>query len=275
MIDSKIKKIEMDLLIKAVKDRYGYDFENYSRASMYRRMTALQTELGLYTLSQLIYPVLHDREIFEKLLYKMSVTVTEMFRDPEVFLSLRKEIIPYLDTFPFIRIWLAGCATGEEAYSLAILLAEEGVYDRCQIYATDFNDTALKSARNGIYKPDVIKKYMNNYRRSGGQASLSEYFHSDYDSVIINSNLKENITFANHNLAIDQSFSEVNLILCRNVLIYFNQSLQNRVLQLFRESLLPNGFLCLGTRESLRFSPVVSDFVPIRKELNIYKRIIR
>ncbi len=252
----------------------GYDFRNYAGASLHRRIHHLRETLGLSTISGLIPLVLHDRNAMRQLTQLMSITVTQMFRDPEVFLFLRKEIIPYLKTFPFVRIWAAGCATGEEVYSLAILLKEEGLYERCHIYATDYNNDALQKAEEGIFQLEHIKEYMENYRKSGGRDSLSRYFHSEYDSVIMDSRLKQNVTFAAHNLAMDTSFCEVNLILCRNVMINFDRELQTRVFSLFRESLIPNGFLCLGTREGLLSSGIEQDFETVSRDHKVYKKLV-
>ena len=270
----ELEQLEIELLLNAVFRESGYDFRNYAGASLQRRIHHLRERLGESTISGLIPLVLHDREAMRQLILVMSVTVTEMFRDPEVFLFLREEIIPYLKTFPFVRIWVAGCASGEEVYSLAILLSEEGLYERCQIYATDFNSDALRKAEEGIYQLEQVKEYMDNYRRSGGKDSLSRYFHSQYDSVIMDSSLKRNITFAVHNLATDTSFCEVNLILCRNVMIYFNRDLQVRVFNLFKESLSANGFLCLGTREGIMSSGMEDCFDAVSREYKVYKKLV-
>jgi chemotaxis protein methyltransferase CheR len=196
-----------------------------------------------------------------------------MFRDPLVFLALRELVVPFLKTHPFCKFWVAGCATGEEVYSLAILLHEEGLLDRSQIYATDMNDESLKKARDAIYPLKEIKKYSENYLKAGGKRTLSEYYHSKYNNVIINSQLKKNITFANHNLVMDWVFGEMNLILCRNVLIYFAQELQNRVLRLFYESLGRSGYLCLGNKEDIRFLELARHFEKAHASEKIYKKI--
>jgi chemotaxis protein methyltransferase CheR len=194
-----------------------------------------------------------------------------MFRDPWFFMTLRKKVIPFLRTFPFINVWQAGCATGEEVYSLAILLKEEGLYDRTRIYATDFNDAALERAKTRIYPLDRIKEYSVNYQKAGGQKSLANYYRARYQSIILDAALLDNITFANHNLATDGVFAEMHLILCRNVLIYFDRNLQNRVLSIFRDSLCYNGFLCLGSKETLQFSAVQPDFVEFATKERIYQ----
>jgi chemotaxis protein methyltransferase CheR len=270
---TEIEQIEIDLVLRALQERYGYDFTHYARASLTRRIRNFLVQTQFQRISQLIPGLLYDANCIEAFLGGLSVSVTEMFRDPQVYRKIRTEVIPYLKTFPHVRIWHAGCATGEEVYSLAILLAEEGLYDRCQIYATDFNETSLKKAQAGIFPLEPIRHYTANYQKSGGTRSFAEFYHSEYDGVIMSREIKRNITFANHNLAMDASFGEMHLIFCRNVLIYFDAILQNRVLQLLRQSLIMNGFLCLGTKEGLRFSEVESSFVPIAAEERIYKKI--
>jgi len=266
-----IKQIEIDLLVEAIYQRYGYDFRQYSQASIKRRVQHHLTKTEFQTISDLIPSILHDEQAFTSLFLDLSITVTEMFRDPWVYLALREKVIPFLKTFPFINVWQAGCATGEEVYSLAILLKEEGLYDRARIYATDFNEVALEKARARIYPLDRIKEYSRNYQKAGGQRSLADYYRAQYQSVILDASLQENVTFANHNLATDSVFSEVHLILCRNVLIYFDRTLQNRVLTIFRDSLRYNGFLCMGSKESLQFSSVKDDFVKFADKEKIYQ----
>jgi chemotaxis protein methyltransferase CheR len=227
---------------------------------------------GSKSISEMIPKLLYDPSFFEELLFDFSVTVTEMFRDPDFFLAVRQKVIPYLKTHPFIKIWHAGCATGEEVYSMAILLQEEGLYDRCTIFATDFNDSSIKIAKDGIYRLDGVQKFTKNYQAAGGKNSFSDYYLADYDSVIMDQSLKKNVTFANHNLVSDHVFSEMHLILCRNVMIYFDKTLQNRVFKLFSDSLSHKGFLCLGNRESLRFSDVFTHFKAIDEQQRIYSK---
>ena len=217
--------------------------------------------------------ILHDPSVFEKVVYDFSITVTEMFRDPSFYQSLRNKIIPYLKTYPFIKIWHAGCATGEEVYSLAILLKEEGIYNKATIFATDFNEHALDVARQGIYSLKDTQKYSTNYQKAGGKASFSDYYYARYNSAIMRKSLSKNVTFANHNLVTDGVFGEMHLILCRNVLIYFNKDLQNKVLTLFNESLIHGGFLALGSKETLSFSSIENDFKPIDKKNKIFRKI--
>lgn len=266
-----VKQIEVSLLLEAIYQRYGYDFRQYSRASIQRRLLHHLSKTGFQTISDLIPGILHDETVFTSLVSDLSVTVTEMFRDPWFYLALRKKVIPFLKTFPFINIWHAGCATGEEVYSLAILLKEEGLYDRARVYATDFNDAVLERAKARIYPLERIKEYSLNYQRAGGQRSLADYYRASYQSVILDASLQDNITFANHNLATDGVFSEMHLILCRNVLIYFDRTLQNRVLAVFRDSLCYNGFLGLGGKETLRLSDVQGDFVKFAAREKIYQ----
>nr|MBF0220620.1 protein-glutamate O-methyltransferase CheR [Desulfobulbaceae bacterium] len=267
-----LEKIELDLMLEAIVRRYGYDFRNYSKASMERRVKQAKVKLGCAEITDLTRNLLHDSVFFQKLVSDFSITVTEMFRDPEVYKTLREKVLPYLATYPFIKVWHAGCATGEEVYSFAILLHEEGLLERTTIYATDFNEDALSTARQGIFSIDRTKEYAENYRKSGGKASLSEYFHAQYDSIVMANSLKKNITFARHNLVTDQVFGEMHLILCRNVLIYFDRTLQERVFRLFSESLIHNGFLCLGSKESLKFSTIVSEFNEYEKRHKIYQK---
>lgn len=252
----EIENIEVDLLVEAIYRRYGHDFRDYSKSHMRRRIKQLVSRKGIDFVSGLIPEILHDEAMFENLLYELSITVTQMFRDPSVFRRLRQEVIPLLRTFPFIRVWVAGCATGEEAYSLAILMKEEGLFDRTTIFATDFNDAALEKAKAGVFPIDIVRKYSENYLQAGGAGSFADYYHARYDCAAIAPWLRQHLVFANHNLATDRVFSEMHLVFCRNVLIYFNSELQNRVLGLLTESLVRGGFLCLGPNEDIMFSNV-------------------
>ncbi len=266
------EEIEIELLIDAIRLKYGYDFSQYAKASISRRIKKGLFEAKLDKISELIPKVIHDREFFKIFSHNLSVNVTEMFRDPLFFRGLRENVIPYLKTFPFIRVWMAGVATGEEVYSLAILLKEEGLYEKSIIYATDFNDRVLDIAKKGIYSADSIRMSTRNYQKSGGKESFGDYYHANYNSAIFHQSLKENIVFANHNLATDSVFGEMNLILCRNVLIYFNMELQNKVLNLFEESLRENGFLCLGRKESISFSDIDESFIKVLNKQKIYQK---
>lgn len=266
------ENIEIQLLLEAIHLKYGYDFRDYSRASVKRRILHRLNLSRLTNLSEMQHRVLYDLEFFERLLLDLSINVTEMFRDPSFYQALRKEVIPILKTYPFIKVWHAGCATGEEAYSMAILLKEEGLYERAQIYATDFNDVVLQKAKEGIYPVENIKEYTSNYQRSGGKDSFVDYYTAKHNSIIMDRSLKKNIVFANHNLETDGVFGEMNLILCRNVLIYFNKDLQNRVLKLFYDSLGRHGILCLGSKENIRFSACADRFDDIVKDEKIYRK---
>ena len=272
MDSTAIEDLEIRLLLDAMFERYGYDFRSYARASVERRIRRFQVLSGCKTISELLPRVLHDEDFFGELVREFSITVTELFRDPLVYRSIREHVIPVLKTYPFIRVWHAGCATGEEAYSLAIVLKEEGLYDRATIFATDFNDAALDKAQEGIYALDRVKDFTANYQRAGGTRSFSEYYHAQYGAMAINNGLKTNITFANHNLVTDGVFSEMHLILCRNVLIYFDKELQDRALTLFGDSLVRGGFLCLGSKESLMFSEARELFEAVDEKSRIFQK---
>ncbi len=272
MPKDNFENLEIDLLLDAIVKRYGYDFRNYSTASRKRRIKHFLSKTNYSKISEMIPQLLYDTNFFESFIYNLSITVTEMFRDPFVYKAIRKNVVPLLKTYPFLKIWHAGCAVGAEVYSMAILLKEEGLYDRCQIYATDFNDNALDKAREGVYSIEPMKEYTANYQNAGGRNSFSDYYHSKYDSVIINRDLKKNITFANHNLVSDSSFGEMQFIVCRNVLIYFDNVLQEQVLKLLDDSLALNGFICLGTKESLRFSTLSEGYQEIAPKEKIYQK---
>lgn len=262
------ERIELDLLLEAIYQRYHYDFKDYSRAHLKRRLIYRMRTANLDSISQMQHKILYDRSFFEKLLLDLSINVTEMFRDPTFYLAIRQKVIPRLKKIPFIKIWHAGCSTGEEVYSMAILLKEEELYEKSQIYATDFNTLVLKKAKDAIYPIDLIKEYTVNYQKAGGLNSFAEYYTARYNSVILDPSLKERIVFADHNLVTDGVFGEMNMILCRNVLIYFTKKLQNRVIKLFMDSLAPSGFLCLGSKETLKYSeyfPYFNDHVEKEK----------
>jgi len=270
-----IEKIELELFLEALYQRYGYDFRHYAQASARRRVSQMMAKNGHAKISEMIPRLLYDEAFAQTAIYDFSVTVTEMFRDPEFYGSLRQKVVPYLKTYPFIKIWHAGCATGEEVYSLAILLQEEGLYERATIFATDFNETVLEKAQEGIYPLKDIRQYTTNYQKAGGIRPFSDYYHAKYESVIMNQSLKRNITFASHNLVTDGVFGEMHLIFCRNVLIYFDKTLQNRVLDLFSDSLNHRGFLCLGTKETLQFSEVAKNFKAVDERARIYQKHAR
>ena len=264
--------IEINLLLEAIYQKYGYDFRNYARAHIKRRIQRRLAIADLSNISALIHEVLYHQETLDALLLDFSINVTEMFRDPPFYQTIRKEIVPVLRTYPFLKIWHAGCATGEEVYSLAILLKEEGLYNRVQIYATDFNEVVLAKAKEGIYPVDLIKEYTANYQKAGGIGSFSDYYSARYESVIMHQGLKDKVVFADHNLVTDGVFGEMNMIICRNVLIYFNKDLQDRVVKLFSDSLCPGGFLCLGTKESLKFSKYYDKFEVMIEKDKMYRK---
>jgi len=272
MNESEIENIEIELFLLAIYKRHGYDLRSYVQATVRRRIRNILMNSPYSNISELIPRLLRDKAYFQNIILDFSITVSEFFRDPLFYKHLRDKVIPYLKTYPFVKIWIAGCASGEEVYSLAILLKEENFYDRATIFATDFNDIAIKKAEEGIYNSKIIESYDRNYILSGGRKKFSDYYITKYDSVKFNESLKERITFANHNLAMDSVFGEMNLILCRNVLIYFNKDLQNKVLNLFKNSLISNGFLGLGLKESLLFSDVKNSFEEIEKDFKIYQK---
>lgn len=259
-------------VLQLIHRQYGYDFQDYSGAHIRRRLMNRMMLDRIKNAEEMHTRLLNNTEFAARLLQDLSITVTEMFRDPGFYQVLRDEVIPVLKTYPYIRIWHAGCSTGEEAYSMAILLKEVGLYERSTIYATDFNELALNQAREGIYANESIKEYTINYQRSGGSGSLSNYYTSSYDHVIMDQSVKKNIVWANHNLVTDNVFAEVQMVLCRNVLIYFNKDLQDRVQTLFYESLVNGGVLCLGTKESLRFTHVRDQYIELDKKHRIFKK---
>jgi chemotaxis protein methyltransferase CheR len=267
-----LEELELTLLLDAIHRRYGHDFRGYARASLRRRVKRFMAKTSVERVSEIIPRVLHDETYFGDLLDEFSITVTEMFRDPPFYEALRRHMVPYLKTYPFARVWHAGCATGEEVYSTAILLKEEGFYDRVTLFATDFNADALRRAREGIYPLERMPLYTANYQAAGGKGTFADYYHARYDSAIFDGGLKRNVTFAAHNLVTDTVFSEMHFISCRNVLIYFNRELQNRVLELFWESLVFGGMLALGSKESLRFSTVEDRFEQVDRKWRIYRK---
>ena len=266
------QKIEIKLLLEAINMKYGYDFRNYSSAHVKRRILHRMSVAGLANIAEMQHKVLYDQEFLNIVLSDLSINVTEMFRDPSFYSAFRKTVVPILKTYPFIRIWHAGCSTGEEVYSMAILLKEEGLYDRTQIYATDFNKIVLQKAKEGIYPIENIKEYTHNYQQSGGKSSFADYYMAQYDSVIFEPALKKKITFAEHNLVTDGVFGEMHVIVCRNVLIYFNKELQNNVIKLFSDSISKGCFLCLGSKESLDFSTSSEGFENFVIKEKIYRK---
>jgi chemotaxis protein methyltransferase CheR len=265
-------EIEIHLLVDAIRLRYHYDFRDYATASLKRRLTAAMPRMGCESLSQVQDRVLRDPAAFSILLDYITVQVSDMFRDPSYFLALRQQVVPLLRTYPSLKVWIAGCSTGEEVYSLAILLREEGLLERTLLYATDINATALQKAQSGIYELDRFATFTQNHRLSGGKSSLSDYYSAGYGSGVLDKSLRDHVVFSDHSLATDSVFAEVQLVSCRNVLIYFNRGLQDRALGLFREALCRKGLLGLGAKESLRFSTQLPAFSEFVREDRIYQK---
>src|SRR6266852_1526218 len=268
-----LEAIEIHLLTEGIYRRYGFDFRDYSMPSLKRRIWKRIYAEGLSTISALQEKVLRDPACMERLLLDLSINTTAMFRDPTFYLAFREKVVPLLRTYPFVRIWHAGCSTGEEVYSMAILLHEEGLYDRCRIYGTDINETALQRAKEGIFPINTMKENTSNYIAAGGKGTFSDYYTAKYDYAIFQPSLRENVVFAPHNLVTDASFNHFNAILCRNVVIYFNSALQERVQKLFLESMEMFGILGLGSKESLRFTSVADNYEVIDAEEKLYRRV--
>ena len=265
--------IELKLLIEAIYLRYSYDFRDYSSASLKRRVLLALKQMQCETISQLQSRILHEPQTFMELLQFLTIPVSEMFRDPTYYRALREQVLPVLRTYPSLKIWIAGCSTGEEVYSMAILLKEEGLLERTILYATDINPRSLERARQGIFKIEDMRQYTTNYQLAGGQHSLSDYYTAAYDSAIMDKSLKEKVTFADHSLATDSVFAETQFISCRNVLIYFNKPLQDRAFGLFRDSLCHRGFLGLGSKETVEFSGCALQFEAFDKQERIFRKL--
>lgn len=261
---------ELKESLESISTEYGYDFTEYAEASLKRRIGHFMNLNKIDSIGALGKSLLKEGASFERFVQEITVNVTEMFRDPAFYDSLRKNIVARLATYPFIKVWIAGSSTGEEIYSIAILLKEEGLLERSVIYATDINQKALQTAKEGVYSMGNMKNYTTNYIKSGGQHSFSDYYTAKYDGVLLDRSLKQNIVFSVHNLTVDKSFNEFQLILCRNVLIYFNQRLQNKVLNLFYESLCPFGYLALGNKESLLFTDRRKMFEEVDRKERIF-----
>ena len=270
---SELERLEIELLLEAIFRQYGFDFRAYAYASIRRRLWKRVEAEQLRNLSELQARVLHDTDAMERLLLDLSVNVTAMFRDPNFYVTFREKVIPLLRTYPFIRIWHAGCSTGEEVYSVSIMLEEAGLNDRARIYATDINDVVLQQARRGIFPLDRMQEYTENYIRAGGTRSFSEYYTAKYDGALFDQKLVRNVVFAQHNLVTDRSFSEFHAIFCRNVLIYFDKTLQNQVHSLLYDSLVRLGVLCLGSKESLKFSQYESCYERLDTSEKIYRKV--
>jgi chemotaxis protein methyltransferase CheR len=271
--ERQLESLEIELLLQGVAARYGYDFRNYARASLTRRIRHAMLKEGLLTVSALQNRVLHDPASMLRFVETISVHTTSMFRDPDVYLMLRREVIPLLRTYPFVRIWHAGCSTGEEVYSLAIVLQEEGIYDRCRLYATDISDSIVDRARQGLFPLDRMRENTLRYQQAGGREDFSAYYRADRGTAIVRQSLRKNTIFSQHNLVCDGPFNEFHLILCRNVMIYFDQVLRQRVYELIDRSLTNFGLLGVGKKESLRFTDYESYYKELRAGLGLYRRI--
>ncbi|WP_449445808.1 CheR family methyltransferase [Ureibacillus acetophenoni] len=269
----ELEKLEIKLLVNGLYEWCGYDFRDYAFPSLRRRILHRVHAEKLSTITELLNKTLHDGECLNRLLNDLSINVTEMYRDPLFWKEFREKIVPHLHTYPSIRIWLAGCASGEEVYSMAILLKEEGLYDKTKIYATDFNQEILKVAKNGYYPLEKMKKYTQNYLQSGGEQEFSHYYKVTNSGVKFDSTLMKNVIFAQHNLVSDRSFNEFQVILCRNVMIYFNKSLQQKVHGLFFESLSMFGFLGLGDKETISFTNYENHYETINTKQKLYQKV--
>ena len=270
----ELEDLELRLLLEGVFRRYGFDFREYAPASLRRRVVRRVHAEGLGTISGLTEKLLHDEATMERLLLDLSINVTAMFRDPTFYVAFRQKVVPVLRTHPFTRIWVAGCSTGEEVYSLAILLQEEGVYERARIYATDINESVLDRARGGVFPLEKMREYTQNYIRAGGTRAFSEYYVAAYDGAQFQRSLVENVVFAQHNLVSDRSFNEFHTIVCRNVMIYFEKKLQDHVHRLFYESLPTFGILALGHKESIRFSPFEDRYEELDNGEKLYRKVV-
>jgi chemotaxis protein methyltransferase CheR len=268
-----LEELEIHLLLEGIFSQYGYDFRDYAPVSLKRRILKSVQDEGLKTISGFQESILHDPECMDRFLLNISINVTEIFRDPPFFLAMREKVLPLMKSYPFLRIWHAGCSTGEEVYSMAILLEEVGLLKRSIIYATDMNEAVLKIAKKGIMPLKLMKDYTRNYLAAGGTSSFSDYYTARYDNAILRPSIREKIVWAQHNLVTDASFNEFNIVLCRNVMIYFNKSLQNRVHDLLHQSLAPNAVLGLGQRESMRFNPHESQYRSVCENVRLYRKV--
>ncbi|MGM0566563.1 MAG: CheR family methyltransferase [Bacteroidota bacterium] len=262
--------IEIKLFLEAIFLKYGYDFRNYSKAHVKRRIMHRLNLSDVNSISEMQYKVLHDLDFMKEVVNDFSINVTEMFRDPDFYRALRNEAIPILKTYPFIKIWHAGCSTGEEVYSMAIMLKEEGLLERTQIYATDYNQLVLTKAKYAVYPAENMHEFEKNYRKSGGQKSLTDYYSHEEGNIRFHNYLRKKIVFSDHNLVLDNVFAEVHMVICRNVLIYFNSHLQNRVIKLFFDSIITGGLLALGSKETLDYSAYADAFEALNPRQKIY-----
>ena len=270
----KTEDIEIRLLLEALYVRYHYDFRSYAMASIKRRLKQAREQLGFVTFSAMQESVLHDPAMLPRLVGYLTIQVSDMFRDPGFFRAIREKVVPHLRTYPSLKVWIAGCSGGEELYSFVILFREEGLESRTLFYATDINQDALRAAEAGIFSLDRVPLFTENHRKSGGKSSLSDYYQAAYSRVSFDKSLRRNVVFSDHSLVTDAAFAEMHLISCRNVMIYFDRALQNRVLGLFKDSLARKGFLGVGAKESLRFSEHAASFAEFVREEKIYQRRI-
>ena len=270
--ESEIEEIELGLLLEAIFQRYHYDFRDYSPASLRRRLTQACLHFGVSSFSQLQHLILHQEGMMVKMLQFLTVQVSEMFRDPTYFRALREKVLPHLKTYPSLKVWIAGCSTGEELYSMVILFREEGLEDRTMFYATDINTESLEKAQAGIYELDRLALFSANHRESGGRSSLSDYYSTGYGRAIFDKTLRKRAVFSDHSLVSDAVFAETQLVSCRNVLIYFNRELQDRAIGLFKDSLSRKAFLGIGSKESLRFSSHARGFSEFDRVERIYQK---
>ena len=268
----KIEDIEIRLLLEALYQRYHYDFRNYAMSSIRRRLRQAREQLGFATISAMQERVLHDPDMLPRMLRYLTVQVSEMFRDPSYFRAIREKVVPHLRTYPSLKIWIAGCSTGEELYSFVILFREEGLEERTLFYATDINPEALAQAEAGVYELDRLRLFTENHQQAGGKTSLSDYYQSGYNRCVFDKSLRRNVVFSDHSLVTDQVFGEMQYVSCRNVMIYFDRDLQDRAVSLFRDALPRNGFLGLGSKETLRFSRHENAFQDFVREEKIYRR---
>lgn len=268
----RLEDIEIRLLLEAIFQNYHYDFRGYSMASIKRRLTQARIHYACQSFSQLQDKVLHDPSVLPNLLSYLTVQVSELFRDPQYFRTIREKVVPHLKTYPSLKVWIAGCSSGEELYSFSILFREEGLADRTMFYATDINPEALHRAQAGVYELNRMQLFSSNYQKAGGTGSLSDYYTAAYGAATFDKSLRERVVFSDHSLVSDQVFAEMHLISCRNVLIYFDKDLQNRAIGLFHESLIRKGFLGLGSKETLRFTDHAGAFEEFAREDKIYQK---
>jgi len=271
-MSEKIEDIEIQLLLEALYQRFHYDFRNYAQASIKRRLKQAREQMGFASFSALQESLLHDPAMLPRLLGYLTVQVSELFRDPSYFRAVREKIVPHLRTYPSLKVWIAGCSSGEELYSFVILFREEGLEERTLFYATDINQDALAKAEAGIYDLSRIQLFTENHRKSGGKSSLSDYYSAAYGSAVFDKSLRKQVVFSDHSLVTDAVFAEMHMVSCRNVLIYFDRGLQDKALGLFKESLARKGFLGLGAKETMRFSKYSQSFTDCVREEKIYQK---